>query len=264
MNVAAYIEFAKRSFSREGTYRTEVFTRIGSIALRVYLISVVWTALYRTNGVQQGVPLHTTITYLAIALLIGLIYNVDGAYVVRERIREGSIAIDFMRPISIPWFVFADTVGQTGFAILQIAPALVLALLIVHIDAPVSLAAALLFLVSMAIGFVVNFFLDMMMATITFWTMEIFGIQLMMQFATSLLSGALVPLYFFPGWWQKLVIALPFAALYNAPISIYIGRVQGADILATLAQQAAWAVVFGAMSFALWRVGERRVVFQGG
>lgn len=264
MNIAGYVEFAKRAFSREGTYRTEVFTRIGSIALRVYLLSVVWTALYRTNGMKQNMPLHTTITYLTIALLIGLIYNVDGAYVVRERIREGSIAIDFMRPISIPWFVFADTVGQTGFAIFQIVPALLLALLIVHVDPPVSLMAAVVFVVSLAIGFVVNFFLDMMMATITFWTMEIFGIQLMMQFATSLLSGALVPLYFFPGWSQKVVLALPFATLYNAPISIYIGRVQGTDILATLAQQAAWAVTFGLLSFALWRIGERRVVFQGG
>jgi len=47
----------------------------------------------------------------------------------------------FMRPISIPWYVFFDTVGQTGFAVLQIIPALALALLIVHVDAPSSIAA---------------------------------------------------------------------------------------------------------------------------
>jgi len=264
MKVEAYLEFAKRAFSREGTYRTEVFTHIGSIVLRVYLIMVVWSALYRGNGVRQNVPLHSTITYLVLALLIGLIYNVNGAYVVRERIREGSIAIDFMRPISIPWYVFFDTVGQTGFAVLQIIPALALALLIVHVDAPSSIAAFAAFVASVAVGFVVNFFLDMMMATITFWTMEIFGIQLMVQFITSLLSGAVVPLYFFPGALQKVVVALPFAAIYNAPLSIYIGRVHGVEIAQTLAVQVLWAAVFGSMSFLLWRVGERRVVIQGG
>ena len=264
MNVEAYLEFAKRAFSREGTYRTEVFTQIGSIVLRVYLIMVVWTALYRDNGMRQNMPLHSTITYLTLALLIGLIYNVNGAYVVRERIREGSIAIDFMRPISIPWYVFADTLGQTGFAILQIVPALALALLIVHVDGPASPVAFLAFVASVAVGFVVNFFLDMMMATITFWTMEIFGIQLMVQFITSLLSGAVVPLYFFPGVLQKVVLALPFAAIYNAPLSIYIGRAHGVEIAQTLAVQALWAAVFGSLSFVLWRVGERRVVIQGG
>lgn len=264
MNLAAYAEFAKRAFSREGTYRTQVFTHIGSIVLRVYLVMVVWTALYRNNGMQQNMPLHATITYLTIALLIGLIYDVNGAYLVRERIREGDIAIDFMRPISIPIYVFADTVGQTGFALLQIVPALLLASLIVHIDAPASPLAAVAFVASLAVGFVVNFFFDMIMATITFWTMEIFGVQLMFQFITTLLSGALVPLYFFPGAAQKVVLALPFAALYNSPLSIYIGRVHGPEIWATIAGQILWAVVFGIFSIVLWRIGERRVVFQGG
>jgi hypothetical protein len=35
-------------------------------------------------------------------------------------------------------------------------------------------------------------------------------------------------------------------------------------LLSTLALQAVWVVVFGAGALALWRVGERRVVVQGG
>jgi len=264
VNFSAYLEFAKRAFAREGTYRTEVFTSIGSIVLRVYLLMVVWTALYRDNGMQRGVPLHATLTYLTLALLIGLIYNVNGAYLVRERIREGEIAIDFMRPISIPLYVFSDTLGQSAFAFFEIVPALALSLFIVHIDPAASPLALVGFAASLAFGFIINFFLDMIMATITFWTMEIYGIQLMAQFITTLLSGALVPLYFFPGIWEKIVVALPFAAIYNAPLSIYIGRVQGPDILRTIAGQAVWALLFMAFSTVLWRIGERRVVIQGG
>ena len=100
MAATAYIEFAKRAFNRESVYRVQVFTRIGSILLRVFLMATLWTALYRTNGEQAGITLHGMITYVTLALVIGLIYNVDGAYVIREKIREGSIAIDLMRPIS--------------------------------------------------------------------------------------------------------------------------------------------------------------------
>jgi ABC-2 type transport system permease protein len=265
MASAAYVEFAKRAFSREGTYRTQVFTHIGSVLLRVFLLSTLWTALYRNNGAQAGIPLHAMITYATLALLLDLIYGVNGAYVVREKIREGSIAIDLMRPISVPLYVFADTVGQTAFAALQIVPALLLSLLLVHLDAPLSPLAAIAFVLSIGFGFVVNFFLDLMMATVTFWTMEIFGVQLMVQFITSLLSGALVPLYFFPpGILQQLAFASPFAAIYNAPLSIYIGKVSAAQIPATLGVQAVWAVIFGTVAFGLWRLGERRVVIQGG
>jgi ABC-2 type transport system permease protein len=261
----AYVEFAKRAFSREGTYRPQVFTHIGSVLLRVFLLSTLWTALYRNNGAQAGISLSAMITYATFALLLDLIYGVNGAYIIREKIREGSIAIDLMRPISVPLYVFADTVGQTSFAALQIIPALLLSLLLVHLNLPSSPVALLAFIASVALGFVVNFFLDLMMATITFWTMEIFGVQLMVQFISSLLSGSLVPLYFFPaGLLQQLAFASPFAAIYNAPLSIYIGKVAGPQIMTTLGFQVMWAVIFGVFAFALWRVGERRVVIQGG
>jgi ABC-2 type transport system permease protein len=265
LTLRPYLEFAKRAFSREGTYRTQVFTHIGSVLLRVYLLSVLWTALYRNNGEQAGITLPAMITYATLALLLDLIYGVNGAYVVREKIREGTIAIDLMRPISIPLYVLADTVGQTMFAALQIIPALLLASLIVHVDAPVTLAAAGAFVLAVVLGFVVNFCLDLMMATITFWTMEIFGVQLMVQFVTSLLSGSLVPLYFFPpGALQKLIFLSPFAAIYNTPLSIYIGKVTGTDILWQLGFQLMWVAIFGLVAVGLWRIGERRVVIQGG
>ncbi len=265
MHAAPYFEFAKVAFSREGTYRPQVFTHIGSVLLRVFLLSTLWTALYHSNGEQAGITLDAMITYATLALLLDLIYGVNGAYVIREKIREGSIAIDLMRPISVPLYVLADTVGQTSFAALQIVPAVLLSLLLVHLDLPVSPAAAIAFVVSVLLGFIVNFCLDLMMATITFWTMEIFGVQLMVQFISSLLSGSLVPLYFFPpGIVQQLAFASPFAAIYNAPLSIYIGKAAGYEILTTLGFQALWAVIFGIAAFVLWRVGERQVVIQGG
>lgn len=265
MSIGAYVEFAKRAFSREGTYRPQVFTHIGSVLLRVFLLSTLWTALYRNNGAQAGILLPSMITYATLALLLDLIYGVNGAYIIREKIREGSIAIDLMRPISVPLYVLADTIGQTSFAALQIIPALLLSLLLVHVDAPVTFAAGVAFLVSVALGFIVNFCLDLMMATITFWTMEIFGVQLMVQFISSLLSGSLVPLYFFPpGLLQQLALASPFAAIYNAPLSIYIGKVASTQILSMLGFQVLWAAIFSICAFALWRIGERRVVIQGG
>lgn len=265
MALGAYLEFAKVAFSREGTYRPQVFTHIGSVLLRVFLLSTLWTALYHNNGEQAGITLPAMITYATLALLLDLIYGVNGAYIIREKIREGSIAIDLMRPISVPLYVLADTIGQTSFAALQIIPALGLSLFLVHLNAPPSLGAGIAFVASVGLGFMVNFFLDLMMATITFWTMEIFGVQLMVQFISSLLSGALVPLYFFPpGFVRQLALASPFAAIYNAPLSIYIGKVSGVQILAMLGFQVMWTVIFGAFALVLWRIGERRVVIQGG
>jgi ABC-2 type transport system permease protein len=269
MAAGAYVEFAKRAFAREATYREEVFTGIGSVALRVYLYYALWSALFRNNGPQAGFSLNDVIKYATLALMLGLIYGAQGPYIIREKIREGNIAIDLMRPISVPLYVFADTVGQAGFALLEIAMALplaigLLALTGTHLSAPSSPLNALAFIPSVLLGFFVNFFLDLIMATITFWTMEIFGFQLMVQFITSLLAGAVVPLQFFPPAVSKIALASPFAAIYSAPLSIYIGQHTGMQLATTLLSQLMWVVIFGVGALALWRVGERRVVVQGG
>ncbi|HET9343236.1 MAG TPA: ABC-2 family transporter protein [Candidatus Eremiobacteraceae bacterium] len=265
MRLEAYVEFAKRAFSREGTYRFQVFSRVGSVLLRVFLLATLWTNLYRANGEQAGIPLHSMLTYVVLALLLDIVYGINGAYVVREKIREGTIAIDFMRPISVPLYVFSDTLGQTGFALIQCVPALALSAFLVHIDGPPSALALVAFVVALAIGFVVNYFIDMIMATMTFWTMEIFGIQIMVQFIASLLSGSLVPLYFFPqGPIQQILLNSPFATLYNVPLSIWIGKIEPAQYVAALGMQLFWAAVLGSFAVWLWSVGERKVVIQGG
>jgi ABC-2 type transport system permease protein len=269
MAAGAYVEFAKVAFSREATYREEVFTHIGSVALRVYLFYALWSSLYAGGGPREGFSLQDMITYATLGLLLGQVFGVNGAYVIREKIREGNIAIDLMRPISVPMYVFADTIGQTGFALLQMVPALaiavgLLALNHAHMSLPASPVDALAFVVSVCLGFVVNFFLDLMMATVTFWTMEIFGFQLMVQFITTLLSGQIIPLQFFPAAIRPLALNSPFAAIASAPLSIYVGKYHGAELWAVLGLQAMWAVFFGAVALLLWRVGERRVVVQGG
>jgi ABC-2 type transport system permease protein len=73
-----------------------------------------------------------------------------------------------------------------------------------------------------------------------------------------------VPLQFFPSAATKIALASPFAAIYSAPLSIYIGQYHGAQLAATLVSQVIWAAIFAVAALARWRVGERRVVVQGG
>ena len=96
------VEFAKKAFAREATYRMEVLTEIGSLVLRVYILRSLWTALYAQNAAPINLPLHSMITYATVAMLMSLILEVDGTRLIREKIREGTIATDLMKPISVP------------------------------------------------------------------------------------------------------------------------------------------------------------------
>jgi ABC-2 type transport system permease protein len=231
----------------------EVFTEVGSLVVRVYLLRSLWTALYAQNIAPMGLPLHSMITYATVALLMSLILEVDGTRQIREKIREGTIATDLMKPISLPMYFFSDGIGQTGLH----------AILLVHIDVPPP-AVFLAFLFSFAIGYLVNFFLNFLMNAIAFWTLETFAIQLIVRWVSDLLSGQIIPLSFFPGVLGKIVFALPFAAIYSTPLLIYVGIIRPAQYAPFMLAQALWLVLFAGLSALVWRAASTRVVIQGG
>jgi ABC-2 type transport system permease protein len=261
--IEPYLEFAKKAFAREATYRVEVFTNIGSLVLRVYLLRSVWTALYAQNVAPAGIPLHSMITYATVALLMSLILEIDGTGAIRQKIREGTIATDLMKPISLPLYFFSDGFGQTAFHALMIVPSLVFALLLVRIDVP-SPAVLAAFTLSFALGYLVNFFLNFLMNAVAFWTLETYAIQLMVRWASDLLSGQILPLAFFPGLLGAVVGRLPFAAIYSTPLRIYIGELGPGEYAAAFGAQIAWLAVFGTLAFFVWRAASRRIVVQGG
>lgn len=261
--LAPYVAFGQKAFAREATYRVEVFTNVGSLILRVYLLRSLWTALYRQNAAPPEIPLHAMITYSTVALLMSLVLEIDGSRGIREKVREGSIATDLMKPISLPLYFFSDGFGQTLFHAMLIVPSLALALLLVHVDLP-SAATLAAFGISFAFGYLVNFFLNFMMNVIAFWTLETFAIQLMVRWASDLLGGMLLPLAFFPGEFGIVVANLPFAAIYSTPLRIYIGELPPSGWAAAIGAQAAWLLLFAAAGAVVWRAAERRVVVQGG
>jgi len=258
-----YVEFAKKAFAREATYRMEVFTNVGSLVLRIYLMRMVWVALYAQNVAPQGIVLHQILTYTVIALLMSLILEVDGTRLIRDRLRDGSIATDLMKPISPALFFFSDGAGQTALHAILILPSLAFAVLMVHIDVPPPAALAA-FIASFAIGYVVNFLLNFCMNCIAFWTLETFAVQLIVRWCSDLLSGQIIPLLFFPGILQRIVLGLPFAAIYSTPLLIYIGRIPPAEYGNALLLQVVWLIVFAALAGVIWRAAQRRLVVQGG
>jgi ABC-2 type transport system permease protein len=261
--LAPYVAFAAKAFSREATYRMEVFTNVASLLVRLYLMKTVWTALYAQNAAPAGVPLHAVITYTTVALLMSLVLEIDGTRAIREKIREGTIATDLMKPISLPLYFFSDGVGMTLLHAVLIVPALIASLLLVHVDVPPPHVLAA-FALSFLLGYLVNFLLNFLMNCVAFWTLETFAIQLMVRWVSDLLSGQIVPLIFFPGLLQKIVLALPFAAIYSTPLLIYLGTIPPSGYLGAMAAQAGWGAAFALLSALVWRAAQSRVVVQGG
>jgi len=259
-----YLEFTKTALAREATYRFDVFTSVGSLAIRLYLLVMVWRALYAHNAAPPNLPLHAVITYSAVALLMGLVLDIDSTHLLHDKLHDGSIATDFLKPIFVPLYFFCDGMGDVLFRLALVGPSLALALLLVRFDLPPSPLAAATFALSFVLGFAVGFLLDLILSCTAFWTLEIGAVQSIVTWLTDLLGGAIVPLLLFPGALRHAAGYLPFAAMYATPLEIYVGAIGPAGYAGAIAVQLGWIALLGAVATALWRAGAKRLVVQGG
>ena len=79
-----------------------------------------------------------------------------------------------------------------------------------------------------------------------------------------LLSGSIIPIWFFPAGVSRVLESLPFVYIYQLPLSIYIGRGDRAQHLAQMRIQLLWLVILAGVFFFVQNRVTRKVMVQGG
>ena len=129
---------------------------------------------------------------------------------------------------------------------------------------PDSLASGLAFFASLLLSLLVNFSISYIVGMISFWTTSVYGMINSKRFILEFLSGALVPLAFFPDWLKGIVFALPFHSIVHLPVSIYLGKIKGQEVFGAIGQQAAWAAALWLAGALIWSRASRKVTIHGG
>jgi ABC-2 type transport system permease protein len=263
-NWPAYLQIVSLNAQVVFAYRTGVAIELTAMLLKIFLLKVVWTAVYAGRGVVDDVALREVITFTTLANLQFYLLFSNATSYLYSRIREGLIALDLARPVPFLGQLMAHQVGGTaafGPYVLLAAP---FAFLVGGIQPPASLAAGGLYLVSLLLAYLVTTMIGILVGLLAFWTLEIWGIHSIVNFVSQFFSGALVPLWFFPPVMRDIANWLPFQAQAFLPLSIFLGRIEGWAVAEALAVQLLWVAVLGAFVVLVWRRAMRRVVVQGG
>lgn len=119
----------------------------------------------------------------------------------------------------------------------------------------------LYFAVSVVMAVMINYSVDFIVGTICLYTESIWGVNIMKQVVVLLLSGATVPIAFFPEPLKTVVFYLPFQSIYNAPLTLLLNSGQ---VLETLGIQLFWCAFMTIISRLFWRVSLRQITVNGG
>jgi ABC-2 type transport system permease protein len=260
-----YTALMKVSMQNVIAYRFNyVITLVSGI---IYLLSVffLWKTIYAHNNQIFGYSWADMKAYLMITFLINSLISWYAESRLSMKILDGSVAMELVKPINYQKARLTETFGisifECWFAIIMIA---VLIIPLQGVSLPRSIDHFLLFLFSLVFSFLIKFNIIYMAGLLCFWTTSSLGIAWARIAITNLLSGALIPISFFPFWLKTLAQYLPFQGIVNVPVTIYLEKVSLETAIGTLLIQIFWIVVLWLLSGLLWKKAIRQLTIHGG
>ena len=257
----AHWAFVRTRVTEMLTYRFDLVFRLVNPVLQLLLLTAVWRAVYAGRSEVDGVPIAAMTTYVTLSALHTLLMDDEIVKWVEQRVRAGTVGTDLVRPISL---LRQQVLSQVSQAVVKVPMVALVLPVAVAVTGLVSPEAPTLYGLSTLLGWLVNCCVLLLLAAVSFWTLELGGMTFLYYVVSQFLSGAMVPLWFMPDWLRTIVEWLPLQATVFTPVAIYLGKLTGADAWRGIGVQALWLLVLGAAVVVVWRRAVLRVVVQGG
>jgi ABC-2 type transport system permease protein len=182
-----------------------------------------------------------------------------------QSIQDGTLSFVLIKPISPYAIWFARDLGSKAFLFMigLLGYLMVFLFFGSYLIAPASSGHFALFLISVILAALLQFFLFEALNLLSFWVENTYGIRFTMRVIMEVIGGAIIPLSFFPGMLQKLFMLLPFPYLIYVPMKLYLGKIPPDQIPFELGMVAAWLIGLGMMNWMLWKRGIRQYVAMG-
>jgi ABC-2 type transport system permease protein len=262
--VSTYLHFFAKAFKRNLAYRAQVWLTILVNLLAIVIQVSIWRALL-SNRSAAGIDLRDMITYVILNSAIYVVMMYEMFHDVDDRLRTGDIAIDLVKPMRYPLYLWADQLGNTAYRLLfTVVPTVLVATVLFGFTGPGSFVHAVGFVIAMAIATTLSFAFAYLIALLAFHFLTTLHFEWTFLGLATMFSGRLLPLWFFPQGWADVARALPFQFLGFVPAAIYMGKMPEREMWLTLIIGLVWVVVLLAAAALMWTVSLRRLVVQGG
>ena len=260
-----YWHIAVKSFQKHLAYRAANLAGIATNAFFGAVYVLVYTALFTDRGEVGGFTLADTITYTILAQSLLMVMSAFGNRELSDAIVKGTIAVDLARPIDFYAYWASLDLGRAAYYfVFRGLPTFAIGAVMFGVKWPASPGVFLLFLATVALGMVVSFAFRFITNGLAFWTTDARGLLYLTNTIIMFFSGFIVPLNFFPPPLQAVANALPFRALAQLPINVYLGKVTLAEWLPTVANELIWLVALVIVGRLILSRMVRRVTLAGG
>ncbi len=264
--VALYASLVGAGFRRQWQYKLAMFAGLCTNCVFGFVRAAVLVAAVDAAGDFGGYDQGSIGAYVWLSQgLLGAMQFMGPLGQLDDRVKNGDIAIDFLRPIDIQCGYLADDLGRAACTFLpRGVPSVLVGMLTFGLAMPVTPGPYLLGMVSVLLAVVISFLCRFVLVLIGFWVVETRGIRLLYYTCGTFLAGLFVPVHMFPSWLAALAAATPFPSILQSPVDVLSGRATGAQALSVIGAQVFWVLAAGIIGRVLLVAGRRRLEVQGG
>lgn len=269
MNMRRHLALTRAGIMESLQYRLSTAVTLFANLIYLVLVYFLWKAIYDSAGtdVVNGMTFTDTMIYLILATALFNFLEMFVVWDMSRSIQSGKIILDLLKPMKFREYTFwSYSGGHVIQFVLTFIPTFIVVMIVTHgaINMGVNL---LYFIVATIFALIVNFNMEMIVATICLYTESTWGINIVKETVVLLLSGASIPLAFFPEAMHKIVDYLPFRAVYDIPLTILLQK-DGTDtikgILPMYGLQLAWIVILTICGTLFWKHAVRKITVNGG
>ncbi len=238
-----YLAFLRGSMLVGVVYRLGfLFIILGNV---VYMVVAyfLWRSIYSQSQTIHGLTFDQAFLYVAIGSTMFILLKTYADWGMSHEIRDGTIAVYLTKPVDYQLYTLFTTIGFSATSLITTTVPTILLLVLFRINVSFGLGF-LFFPVSLLLAFIISFNFDYAVGLTAFYTESIWGISMTKEIIISVLSGALLPLQFFPAALQQILLWLPFQTIYYTPLMMITKPDQGLEVfLPMIGVQLAWAAV---------------------
>lgn len=260
-----YMYILKTQIIKTMTYEFNVYGNIIMQTIIMITSAYFWKALYRKQENVGGVDADSMLTYIIISSLLSVLLITNVEKRIEQSVIKGTVATDMMRPINIFGGYFAEDIGSIIALFFQnMLPIFIIGSIFIKVPKMADISALPLFIISVVESFLINWLIAALFGMIAFTSINIDALIQVKKHLLRLLSGSIIPVWFFPEKVAKVLEALPFVYIYQLPLSIYIGKGDRAEQLRGMGIQFVWLVILAALFRYVQKRATRKVMVQGG
>jgi ABC-2 type transport system permease protein len=260
-----YWEVIRIRFLMMLAYRVNYYSGIVIYSLNIGVNYFLWMSIYGDQNSLQGLTATQMVTYIAVAWMARAFYfnNLDRE--IAGEIRDGTVAIQLIRPYPYLLVKMFQGFGEGLFRLLLFsAPGMIVVAFIFPIQLPGFSDSWLKFFLSLFLAFIINTQVNLLVGVCAFFTLNNEGILWAKRVIVDLLSGLMIPIAFYPEWAQVILQYLPFQAISYLPSLVLVKGLSGEALVHTLLIQVAWCILLWIPIQWVWAKARKTLIVQGG